>query len=259
MQALVAAGPSKNVNASHMLERYGSWPRLILPAEPSDDDAGSEERLEEAGGGARPLTPPPPLLIDYQDSSQVNSDVAAALCGVGCRSSQLKEHDRAISCFARALEIELDQAAPAADNMILYFSNIAVSLENMAEYERSLEFSFRALHMALECYGPRSLEACYACEGIGQTYLAKGQHNLSSQWMQRSFDILVQLYGIDHEQTARGLSQLGLLCRPPHAAASERSAARLTRVHAGTRAALSFRKQYMSTCVLWAFGCRRRA
>jgi tetratricopeptide (TPR) repeat protein len=215
INALVDACPSDNMNASHALERYGSWPRLLLPAELSDDDAGSEERGEEAGGDARPLTPPPPLLIDYQDSSQVNSDVAAALCGVGCRSAQLKEHDRAICCFARALEIELHQAAPAAANMILYFSNIAVSLENMAEYERSLEFSFRALHLALASCGPRSLEVCYAYEAIGQTYLAKGQHNLSSQWMQRSFDILVELYGIEHEQTARGLSQLGVLYRAP--------------------------------------------
>ncbi len=213
-QELVDANPSKNVNTSYKLERHGSWPRLPLPCDPSDANAGIELLNEEVDGYGRPLTPPPPLMIDYHDRSQINSDVAAALCGVGCRRSEMKDHSRAVRCFARSMEIDMDEAGNAAPKMSMYLSNIAVSLEHMAEYDRSLEFCFRGLHAALAVHGPRSLEVCWACEDIGLTYLAKGKHNLSSQWVQRSFDILVEHYGIDHEETARSLSQLGVLCPP---------------------------------------------
>ncbi len=213
MQILVDANPSKNVNTSYKLERHGCWPRLPLPVDPLHANAAIEVPNEELDGNGRPLTPPPPLMIDYQDRSQINSDVAAVVCGVGCRRSEMREHRRALHCFARAMEIDMDQTGIAAPKMSLYLSNIAVSLEHMAEYDTSLEFCFRGLHAALASHSPRSLEVCFACEDIGLTYLAKGKHNMSSQWAQRSFDILVEHYGIDHEETARGLSQLGVLYR----------------------------------------------
>ncbi len=208
------ANPSKNVNASYKLERHGFWPRLPLPSDSSEADASVQAPADEVDENGRPLTPPPPLMIDCQDRSQINSDVAAAMCGIGCRRSEMGEHNRAIGCFARAMEIDLEQAGPLAPRMSLYLSNIAVSLENVAEYDRALEFCFRGLHAALAASGPRSLEVCSVCEDIGLTYLAKGKHNMSSQWAQRSFDILVEHYGVDHQETARGLSLLGFLCTP---------------------------------------------
>ena len=220
MQALVDANPSKNVNACYKLERYGCWPRLQLPGGFAADTSAADSSLQTGEGevdeDGRPLTPPPPLMIDCHDYSQVNSDVAAAMCGIGCRRSEMGEHARAMGCFARAMEIDLEQAGLAAPRMSLYLSNIAVSLENMAEYESALEFCFRGLHAALAASGPRSLEVCFACEDLGLTYLAKGKHNLSSQWTQRAFDILVERFGVDHEETARGLCLLGFLyTRPP--------------------------------------------
>jgi hypothetical protein len=71
----------------------------------AEEQQPDEIELDEDG---RPVTPPPPLVIDLDDDSQLNSDVAAAINRMGCQRHEITDFEGAISCFARAMEIDLE-------------------------------------------------------------------------------------------------------------------------------------------------------
>jgi tetratricopeptide (TPR) repeat protein len=138
-----------------------------------------------------------------------DTNTANALDSLATAYSEKCEHEKAIECFEKSLNIFLETLGPNHINTATSYHNMGSALDNKGDFDKAIDCFEKSLAIKHTILGDSHIETANSYDNIGAVYHNKGELRKAIDFFEKSLAIKLSVAGPDHMETGVSYNRLG--------------------------------------------------
>ena len=141
--------------------------------------------------------------------ARTDSLKATSYNNIGFVYSEQGDYSRALSCYEKALQIQLQIYGRQHPSVATIYNNMGGMYIDQGDYDQALACYKKALSIQLQVYGEQHAAVAMSYNNIGGVYDNLGNYSQSLSYYEKALSIQLQVYGEQHPDVATSYNNIG--------------------------------------------------